>query len=101
MERYDNNLILTNKNNIKYRSSTLYPEIPLSENDVYIYAAQGDRLDNLAHQFYQDSTLYWILSVANPDIPFDSLYIPVGFQLRIPAFSNLPQILDDFATLNS
>jgi hypothetical protein len=105
MERYDNNPIINTKPTvqypkiIRYRSSTRYPDIPLTENDVFLYTMRGDRLDNLAYQFYNDSTLWWVLSVANPDLPNDSLYPTLGFQLRIPG--NLNQILSDFEQLNS
>ena len=105
MERYtDNNIIQTvptvqYPKIIRYRSSTRYPDIPLSENDVLIYTMRGDRLDNLAYQFYGDPTLWWVLSIANPDLPNDSLYPTLGYQLRIPG--NLSQILNDFEQLNS
>ena len=105
MERYDNNPIINTKPTvqypkiIRYRSSTRYPDIQVTENDVFLYTMRGDRLDNLAYQFYNDSTLWWVLSAANPDLPNDSLYPTLGFQLRIPG--NLNQILSDFEQLNS
>ena len=105
MDLYDNNAIIQTVPSVqypkitRYRSSTRYPDIPLSEDDVFLLTIRGDRLDNLAHQFYGDSTLWWILSVANPDLPNDSLYPSLGFQLRIP--SNVTQILSDFEQLNS
>jgi hypothetical protein len=105
MDRYDNNPIIQTKPTvqypkvIRYRSSTRYPDIPLTENDVFLYTMRGDRLDNLAYQFYNDPTLWWILSVANPDLPNDSLYPTIGFQLRIP--NDVTKILNDFEQLNS
>jgi len=105
MDRYSNNPIIQTVPSVqypkvtRYRSSTRYPDIPLSENDVYLSTIYGDRLDKLAYQFYKDPTLWWVLSVANPDLPNDSLYPTLGFQLRIPG--NLPQILRDFNQLNS
>ena len=69
----------------------------LGRNFCEEYHIQGS--NNLAYQFYKDSTLWWILSVANPDLPNDSLYPTLGFQLRIP--SNITQILRDFNQLNS
>ncbi len=105
MDRYDNNIIIQTKPTvqypkvIRYRSSTRYPDIPLTESDVFLYTIRGDRLDNLAYQFYNDPTLWWVLSVANPDLPNDSLYPTLGFQLRIP--SNITQILSDFEQLNN
>lgn len=98
MERYDNNTTLTSTQGKRYLSSTLYPSIGLSEDDLYIYTVKGDRLDNLAYQFYKDPTLWWILSTANPPLPNDSLHPPVGYQLRIP--TNVTQILRDFESLN-
>ena len=105
MERYDNNTIIQTIPSVqypkvtRYRSSTRYPDIPLSENDVFIYTMRGDRLDNLAYQFYGDSTLWWIISIVNPNLPNDSLYPTLGFQLRIP--SNINQVLADFEKLNN
>ena len=40
-----------------------------------------------------------LFAVANPDLPNDSLYPTLGFQLRIP--SNIAQILNDFEQLNN
>ena len=105
MERYNDNPIISTKPTvqypkvIRYRSSTRYPDIPLEENDVFIYTMRGDRLDNLAYQFYGDPSLWWIISVANPDLPNDSLYPILGYQLRIP--DNLTRILHDFEKINS
>ena len=83
----------------RYYSSTRYPSIPYSENDLYTITIDGDRLDNLAYQFYGDPTLWWVLQVANPEMSKDSLYPDLGFQLRIP--NDISAILDEFETLNS
>jgi len=87
MDRYEFNNIIKQENTPRYRSSTRYPIIPLSIDDAYIITQYGDRLDNLAYQFYQDSSYWWIISAANPDLPKDSLYPPLGYQLRIPVFN--------------
>jgi hypothetical protein len=105
MDRYEDIPIIQTKPTvqypkiIRYRESVRYPDIPLSENDVYLYTIRGDRLDNLANQFYKDPSLWWILSVANPDLPNDSLYPTIGYQLRIP--TNVYDILNDYKRLNS
>jgi len=98
MDRYESNNIITSTTQPRHRSSTRYPNVPLSIDDSYIITQFGDRLDNLAYQFYQDSTLWWIISIANPDLPNDSLYPPLGYQLRIPSF--IKDILTDFSNLN-
>ena len=70
---------------VVYKTSR-YPEIPLSPDDIYVYTVQGDRFDILAQQFYQDSSLWWVISIANANIlNQSSLVIPGGIQIRIPA----------------
>jgi phage tail protein X len=88
--------------------TTKYPEIPLSDEDTYVYTTQGDRFDVLAQQYYGDQSLWWIISIANTavagtslpaDLPQDSLVIPEGNQIRIPA--NYPEVLNSFRILNN
>lgn len=82
-----------------YYKPNFYPEIPLSENDIYVITDFGDRLDLLANQFYHDVTLYWVIAAANPDvINFGSLFIAEGTQLRIP--TDLNGILRSYNKLN-
>ena len=77
-----------------------YPEIPLSVNDIHVYTTEGDRLDLLAEQFYNDINLYWIISSANPDkISFSSLFLSPGTELRIP--TELGSIIFEYNKLNS
>lgn len=99
MNRYPNILIRKEQAGPRYFGSSKYPPIVPSIDDYYIITMQGDRLDNLANQFYGDPTLYWILQVANSEVTNrDSLYPPIGVQFRIP--QNLTQILDEFDKLN-
>jgi hypothetical protein len=77
-----------------------YPEVPVTSDDVYVYSVQGDRFDVLAQQYYKDSSLWWVISIANTDIlPQNSLIIPEGIQIRIPAFYN--GIINNFNRINS
>ena len=98
MDRYLETEIRKEQNGPRYYGTTKYPFIGFSSEDYYIITMQGDRLDNLAAQFYGDPTLYWILQVANPNCAKDSLYPPIGIQLRIPQNTN--KILDDFYKIN-
>ena len=76
-----------------------YPFIPLSTSDVYIRTKIGDRLDILSHRFYKDSQLWWIITIANPNvIRRDSLILNPGLEIRIP--SNIIQIIDNFEAIN-
>ena len=77
-----------------------YPEVPLSFDDIYIITKTEDRLDLLAEQFYKDTSLWWIISIANPGlVKRDSFFVPGGIQLRIPA--NRQSIIENFNSLNS
>lgn len=84
MRRYDDPTILTTNNYTPYYGNRLYPNIPLSENDLYVITTVGDRLDSLAYTYYKDPTLWWIISMANNNITKGALYPQPGTQLRIP-----------------
>ena len=107
MNRYQNALITFIDKKQCYQT-TKYPEVPLSDNDIYVYASQGDRFDILANQYYNDQSLWWIISIANTaiagtslpsDLPQNSLIIPEGSQIRIPA--NYSNVLNSFKQLNN
>lgn len=96
--RYSNIDVLKNDEGIRYYKNVLYPQIPLSENDIYVITGEGDRFDLLANQFYNDSTLWWIISIANETLNQGSMYMPVGTQLRIP--QNITSIISEYNKLN-
>jgi len=76
-----------------------YPEIPLNENDIYVYTTQEDRFDILAQQYYGDQSYWWVISIANASLLQNSLVVPEGIQIRIPF--NLEGILASYNQLNS
>ena len=99
MNRYADIQTYRTSTGIRYQGVTRYPEIPNSENDVYVITTDGDRLDNLAYQFYGDSTLYWVIAAANPQIAYNLLYTVPGVQLRIPF--PLDRVLNSFNDINN
>ena len=106
MNRYNNITQIRNKNEFVgtlgdfYYRTVYYPEIVPQESDIYVETEWGDRLDLLANQFYQDVTLYWLISLANPNtVGFGQLTIPRGTQLRIPV--NTSGIIDSYNRLNA
>lgn len=81
-----------------YYQTNIYPEIQPVNSDYYIITTVNDRLDLLAYDFYQDSTLWWVIASANA-LPGDSMFPPIGIQLRIP--TNLPGILSSYNLANN
>lgn len=84
----------------KYRyKGVKYPQIPLAADDLYVYAEEGDRFDILASQYYGDSSLWWIISSANTNLPQNSYYLPLSQQIRIPL--NTGAIISSYNELNN
>jgi nucleoid-associated protein YgaU len=81
---YNSNDILSTTQGVKYYKAKKYPPVPPQESDVYVVTVQGDRLDLLANQYYKDPTLWWVISIANSNITFGSMFPESGIQLRIP-----------------
>ena len=98
MNRYGNTPILVNTTGKRYYATTKYPEIPLDFNDIYVYSTAGDRFDTLALQYYSDSTLWWVISIANTNLTQGSYHIPEGSQIRIPA--NISRIMAQYDAIN-
>ena len=107
MNRYQNIPKIKINGNLVYQTSR-YPEVQLSENDIYVYTTQGDRFDVLAQQYYKDSSLWWVISIANTgnagagtliSLPQNTLVIPQGIQIRIPA--NYINVVRNFTAINT
>ncbi len=98
MNRYSDNIILKTSEGKPYYKGKLYPNISLSETDIYIITTEGDRLDYLAYNYYKNSEMWWIIAVANNNITKGSLFPVPGTQLRIPTDLNL--VLNQFRQFN-
>ena len=98
MGRYTNREILFTKKGKRYQATTKYPDVPLSFNDIYVYTDEGDRFDILAQNYYSDSSLWWIISVANPQLTQMSMFSPLGVQIRIPM--NIGGVIDQYNQFN-
>ena len=88
MSRYSTSKIIKksllpkNKNMVQSYGTTIYQRIPETNSDLYIIATEGDRLDNLAFQFYKDPSLWWYIGKANG---ITTMNVPAGTSMRIPA----------------
>lgn len=97
MSRYTNIKLNKSESGKLFRKNVLYPNVPVTEDDIYVIATAGDRYDTLAKQFYRDSSLWWIIAYAN-NHQKASLNVTPGVQIRIPADKTLA--LDLFRSLN-
>jgi hypothetical protein len=77
--------------------TTILPKIGRKPGDQVIIATSIDRLDLLAKRFYNDVTLWWIISLAN-NLSGDSFFIEPGTQLFIP--KDIANIVSNLKTKN-
>jgi len=97
--RYENIPIKReNGNKNRYYSNNVYPSIPVSQEDDYVIAVLGDRMDLIAFDFYGDPSLWWVIASAN-SLPGDSLYLEPGMQIRIPF--NVTAVINQYNQVNS
>lgn len=78
--------------------NNVYPDINPTDTDFYVITTIGDRLDLLAYDFYQDASLWWVIASANA-LPGDSIFPPIGAQLRIP--TNIENIIANYKYVNN
>ena len=83
INRYRNIKILKDNEGREYYLNPIFPDIPESEEDIYVMTTGGDRYDTLASQFYNDSSMWWAIAAANTS-KRDNLIVQPGIQLRIP-----------------
>lgn len=83
----------------KYLLPVIYPSIEPTREDVYLLTSVGDRFDILAQQYYNDSSLWWIIATENSQAYTGGLFPKPGVQIRIPANKN--SYLEKFRELNN
>ena len=91
--RYTNNKEQKLSDGRKVFRSKRYPNIQKQNTVIYVVTQAGDRLDELSNQFYNDSSLWWIIATAN-NIHDASLTVDDGTVLRIPVDYN--KIINEF-----
>ena len=72
----------------KFNTTTYFPrnramseELDGKNTDLYVLAQEGDRLDNLANEYYKDPSLWWYIARVNN---LKTMNVPAGTSLRIP-----------------
>ena len=81
--RYKYTIMTKNKEGKRVFKPTMYPRIALRDSDIFIYPKFGDRLDTLAHKYYKDVSLWWIIAKAN-GLDAAHIGLEVDNQIRIP-----------------
>ena len=70
------------KGNIRKYDTTMYEKNEEQHSDIFVVTQEGDRLDNLAAQFYGDSRLWWFIANVNK---LKTLNVEAGTSLRLPS----------------
>ena len=79
--RYNNSKIITDVNGVSYYSTDYGNYKEETNADVYVITEQGDRLDQLANQFYGSVHDWHIIAEANN---LTGLNLEPGIRIRIP-----------------
>lgn len=95
MSRYDSAKIIKDENG-KRKANTVIISAPEVNpvDDVFINVTAPERLDLLAHKFYGDSTLWWVIASAN-GLGKGTLFTPEGVNLRIPSVKNIQTVIQN------
>ena len=94
MNRYKNIIEqrLDEKHKRRKHNSSITPKIESTTEDIYIIARDGDRLDLLAYEYYDDESRWWVLAEVNK-LGKGSFAVPPGMRLRIPPKQELHSLL--------
>jgi len=96
--RYNNARIKRDeKTQSRYFKPSFYPDIPEKDTDIFHTVRPGERLDLLAHKYYKDVGLWWIISRANRLDPSD-IGLRAATQLRIP--TDIGEVIRSFKSIN-
>lgn len=98
MQRYENIKVTNRYDGKRIYTTTYYPTIAEASTDIIIISGESDYLDTLAYNYYKDSSLYWIIAIAN-NLGNGRLSIPPGTSLRIP--TNIQDIINQFNRINT
>ena len=90
MNRYQNSSTILDRNGKRRKATIILPTPEMSVTDTYIRTTTVERLDLLAHAFYNDVTLWWAIAAAN-GLGKGSLYVPTNSLLRIPDILSIDQ----------
>ena len=79
---------------------TIYPKIPLRDDDIYIFSKESEKLEHISYRFYNTPEYWWVIAKAN-NISNGTIFLEPGKQLRIPNLTSITEILNSMEELNS
>ena len=80
------------KNEVQRYQTTIFAKVPELDTDLHFISQAGDRLDNLATQFYGSPHLWWFLARVNN---LKTMNLEPGISLRVPSTTTLATALVD------
>jgi len=83
MNRYKHQQVKRDINGRRKLSTIEYPKIVSKNSDMVYRVKQTDTYTGLAHKFYQDQSLWWIIARANDDFK-GNIKPRVGIKIVIP-----------------
>jgi hypothetical protein len=82
--RYSNIPTILKTGKGKVYDSVLLPNVDANDTDIVVMTVQGDRLDLLANEYYEDPSMWWVIALKNDMTEID-LSMKEGIILRIPS----------------
>jgi hypothetical protein len=89
--RYSNIPTMLKTGKGRVYDSVLLPNIDATDRDIVVITVQGDRLDLLANEYYQDPSMWWVIALKN-DMTEVDISMKEGIVLRIPSRTEAIQI---------
>ena len=82
--RYSNIPTMLKTGKGRVYDSVLLPNVDATDSDIVVITIQGDRLDLLANEYYQDPSMWWVIALKN-DMTEVDISMKEGIVLRIPS----------------
>ena len=89
--RYSNIPTMLKTGKGRVYDSVLLPNVDATDRDIVVITVQGDRLDLLANEYYQDPSMWWVIALKN-DMTEVDISMKEGIVLRIPSRNEAIQI---------
>jgi nucleoid-associated protein YgaU len=83
MNRYKHQQVKRDSDGRRKLSTIQYPKIRSKNSDIIYRTKESDTYSGLAHRFYKDQSLWWIIARANEDFR-GNIRLKVGIKLIIP-----------------